>query len=402
VARRSLIFRKGKIGPLTLRNRTIRAAAFEGMCRGNAPSMALLDYHRAVAAGGVGMTTIAYAAVTRSGLSFPHQLLMCRENVPALKKITDSVHREGAAASIQLGHCGNMAKKSTAGVRPIAPTGRFNLYGPSWPRAMNERDMADVITAFGSSVNFAREAGFDAVEIHAGHGYLISQFLSPFTNRRTDRWGGSFENRSRFMRAVMREVMRAAGGDMAVLVKMNMSDGFEGGMEAGEGLETARLLESDGAHALVLSGGFASRSPMYIMRGAMPVDVLTHYMDGLVLKYGVRLFGGMIIRPREYGEAYFLDDALRVRGEVRLPLVYVGGLTSGEKINEVLSRGFEFVALARALIADPAFVRKIRGKKEYRPCRHRNVCIAAMYSREMRCCEDMDDLPAGLRHKYGC
>ena len=222
----SFLFTPYKVGPLTLRNRTIRAAAFEGMCPGNMPSKALLRYHHAVAAGGIGMTTVAYAAVNRSALSFPHQLLLNKEAVPGLRELTDAVHREGAACSIQIGHCGNMTKRSVTGIRPMAPSARINLYGPTYPRAMRKDDIMDVVKAFGNAVHLARESGFDAVEVHAGHGYLISQFLSPYTNRRKDEFGGSLVNRARFMHMVMDEVKTAAGNDMVVLVKMNMLDGW--------------------------------------------------------------------------------------------------------------------------------------------------------------------------------
>jgi 2,4-dienoyl-CoA reductase-like NADH-dependent reductase (Old Yellow Enzyme family) len=123
-----LLFTPFKLGPMTLRNRTVRAAAFEGMCPGNIVSEDLIDYHRAVAAGGIAMTSVAYAAVERSGLSFPHQLLLDEVAVPGLRKLTDAVHKEGAACSIQIGHCGNMAKRSVAGTRPVAPSARINLY----------------------------------------------------------------------------------------------------------------------------------------------------------------------------------------------------------------------------------------------------------------------------------
>ena len=147
--------------------------------------------------------------------------------------------------------------------------------------------------AYGNAVNLAREAGFDAVEVHAGHGYLISQFLSPYTNHRKDEYGGSLENRMRFMDLVMEEVMKAAGNDMAVFVKMNMRDGFKGGMEIDESIQVAKRLLEHGVHGLVLSGGFVSRAPMYVMRGAMPIRSMSYYMNCWWLKYGVRMFGKM-------------------------------------------------------------------------------------------------------------
>ena len=266
----SKLFTPVRIGPLTLRNRTIRSAAFEGMCPGNAPSQMLLDYHRSVAAGGIGMTTVAYASVAKSGLSFPRQLWLRPEIIPGLREVTNAVHREGAAAGIQIGHCGNMSHKSICGVTPISASSGFNIYSPTWVRGMKKEEIPEMARAYGRAVNMAREAGFDAVEVHAGHGYLISQFLSPYTNHRKDEYGGSLENRMRFMDEVMLEVLKAAGDDMAVIVKMNMRDGFRGGMEINETIGVARRLEQLGAHALVLSGGFVSKAPMYVMRGAMP------------------------------------------------------------------------------------------------------------------------------------
>jgi 2,4-dienoyl-CoA reductase-like NADH-dependent reductase (Old Yellow Enzyme family) len=217
---RALLFEPCRLGPVEIRNRTVRAAAFEGMCPGHRPSPALIAYHRAVAAGGVGMTTVAYAAVERSGLSFPPQLWLRPEVGGGLRDLTDAVHAEGAKASIQIGHTGNMAKRDVAGERPIAPSARPNLYGPTWPRAMDAADIARVVESFGRATAIARDAGFDAVEVHAGHGYLVSQFLSPFTNRRDDAYGGPLDRCMRFLREVVARVRAAARDDLAVLVKL--------------------------------------------------------------------------------------------------------------------------------------------------------------------------------------
>lgn len=397
----SKLFTPASIGPLTLRNRTIRSAAFESMCPGNVPSQQLLDYHRSVAAGGVGMTTIAYAAVAQSGLSFDRQLWMRPEIVPGLKDITDAIHKEGAAAGIQLGHCGNMSHKSICGVTPVGASSGFNLYSPTFVRGLRKDELPAMAKAYGRSVNLAREAGFDAVEIHAGHGYLISQFLSPYTNHRKDEYGGSLENRMRFMDMVMEEVMQAAGSDMAVLVKMNMRDGFKGGMEIDETMQVAKRLVQDGAQALVLSGGFVSKAPMYVMRGEMPIKTMTHYMNCWWLKYGVRMVGKWMIPTVPFKEAYFLEDALKFRAEIKMPLVYVGGLVSREKIDEVLNDGFEAVQMARALLNEPGFVNRMRKEeKAICNCKHSNYCIARMYSIEMACHQHLnEELPAGLKRE---
>lgn len=395
----SLLFTPVTLGPLTLRNRSIRSAAFESMCPGNVPSPQLLDYHRSVAAGGVGMTTVAYAAVTRSGLSFDRQLWMRPEIVLGLRELTDAVHAEGAAASIQLGHCGNMSHKSICGCLPVGASSGFNLYSPTFVRGLRADELPEMAKAYGRSVCLAREAGFDAVEIHAGHGYLISQFLSPSTNHRKDEFGGTLANRMRFMEMVMEEVMKAAGNDMAVLVKMNMRDGFRGGMELDESLQVARKLQELGAHALVLSGGFVSKAPMYVMRGEMPIRTMTHYMTCWWLKYGVRLVGKYMIPSVPFREAYFLEDALKFREALDIPLVYVGGLVSRQKIEEVLNHGFEAVQMGRALLNEPDFVNRMRREENARcNCRHSNYCIARMYTLDMACHQHLqEELPPCLK-----
>ena len=395
----SKLFTPVRLGPLTLRNRTIRSAAFESMCPGNKPSEQLLEYHRSVAAGGVGMTTVAYAAVTRSGLSFDRQLWMRPEIVPGLRRLTDAVHAEGAAASIQLGHCGNMSHKSICGCLPVGASSGFNLYSPTFVRGLRADELPEMARAYGQAVRLARESGFDAVEIHAGHGYLISQFLSPATNHRKDQFGGSLENRMKFMDMVMEEVMKAAGTDMAVLVKMNMRDGFRGGMELEESLQVAQRLQQSGAHALVLSGGFVSKAPMYVMRGELPIRTMTHYMTCWWLKYGVRLVGKWMIPAVPFREAYFLEDALKFRKALDMPLVYVGGLVSREKIDEVLNDGFETVQMGRALLNEPGFVNRMREEEKARcNCKHSNYCIARMYTIDMACHQRLkEELPPCIR-----
>lgn len=397
----SLLFTPVRLGPVELPNRAIRSAAFEGMCPGNRPSAMLRDYHVSVARGGVGMTTVAYAAVERSGLSFPTQLWMREEIVPELRDLTDAIHAEGARASIQLGHCGNMSHASTAGGTPISASTGFNIYSPTPVRGMREDEITAMADSFGRAVSLAKRAGFDCIEIHAGHGYLISQFLSPYTNHRHDRWGGSLDNRMRFMRLCIERALEAAGTDTALIVKMNMDDGFTAGMHYDETIQVARALESLGVHALVLSGGFVSRAPMYVMRGAMPIAALTHYMDCQWLKWSVRAFGRMMIPTVPYQSCYFLEQAKRFREELQLPLIYVGGCSKKEDIDRVLDSGFDAVQMARALLACPDFINRLRnGQTTDSGCLHTNYCIARMYSREMACHQCVwDELPEKLKRE---
>ena len=223
----SVLFTPKTLGPVTLRNRTIRSAAFENMCTDNSPSEELYNYHISVAKGGIGMTTVAYAAVSRSGLSFPGQLWIRPEIKNSLRNLTDGIHNAGAKAAIQLGHCGNMSHKSITKCIPVGASTGFNIYSPTLVRGMKKYELQNMAYNFGEAVRNVMDSGFDCVEIHAGHGYLISQFLSPYTNKRRDEYGGSLENRSRSLRMCMDEVMKAADGKIAVVVKTNMRDGFE-------------------------------------------------------------------------------------------------------------------------------------------------------------------------------
>lgn len=396
----SELFTPYRIGPIELRNRTIRSAAFEGMCEHNSPSQELFDYHTAVARGGIGMTTVAYAAVCRSGLSFERQLWMRPEIVPDLKKLTDAIHAEGAKASIQLGHCGNMSHRRICGCMPYGASRGFNLYSPTFVHKMNRREIDEVADAYGKAVGLAIEAGFDAVEIHAGHGYLISQFLSPYTNHRRDEYGGSLENRMRFMRQCMESVVRAAKGRVAIFVKMNTRDGFKGGMEVEDSIKVAKELQKCGADALVLSGGFVSRAPMYVMRGQFPVRSIVHYMPWSQwwLKAGV-ILGGKIVSPTvPFKKLFFLEDALRFRAALPdMPLVYVGGVTTRQDADKVIDSGFQMLQMGRAVLEDTDFVNKMKADENHcSECEHSNFCIGRMYSLSMACHKTCKDITPAL------
>ena len=402
----SKLFTPYRMGPVTLRNRTIRSAAFESMGKDFGPTQKLKDYHVSVARGGIGMTTLAYASVNRSGVSFNSQLWLRPEIVPALRDITDAIHAEGAAVGIQIGHCGNMTHWSTAGCFPVSASNGFNLYSPTFHRRLRRDEIAEMARDFGRAVETAHEAGFDSVEVHAGHGYLISQFLSPYTNHRRDEFGGSLANRMRFMDMCLEEVMEAAARcRMAVLVKHNMEDGFRGGIEVPESIEIAKRIESFGVDGIVLSSGFVSRAPMAVMRGRIPTKTMGYYMPWTMWpqKIVVSLFGQWMIKQYDFEECFFLENARRFRRELKCPLVYVGGLVSRRGIERVLDEGFEMVQMARALVNDPAFVNRLReGDIDTRSgCDHKDYCIARMYSIDMQCCHNCPDLPDTICRELG-
>lgn len=392
--RRATFFDSGAINGLTLRNRVIKAATFEAMGHGGFPSPALVEHHRRLARGGVGMTTVAYASVSPDGRSYATQLLVTPSAVPRLRELTDAVHAEGAAVSLQLGHCGGFSESRVIGGRPLGPSVVFNAYGLSFSRPMREADMQRVAGDFARATQLAREAGFDAVELHYGHGYLLSQFLSPFTNRRRDRYGGALENRLRFPLLVLDEVRRSVGPAFPLLAKVNLSDGFEGGLTLDESVDVCRALEQHGVDALVLSGGFVSKTPLYMLRGKVPTREMAAAQTRLVRRVGLRLFGRFFVQEYPFREAFFFDEALRIRDAVTLPLVLIGGITRAATIERALAAGFDFVAIGRALLYDPHRLRKLeRGEQLCSLCEPCNRCIVEMDRGGVRCIHDTSAVP---------
>ena len=387
-------FAPARLADLRLRNRVITTATYEGMCPDGMPSDALVEHHRELAAGGVGLTTVAYCAVSPDGRTFAEQMSMRPETVAPLRRVTDAVHREGGAASLQLGHCGWFTKNAELSTwLPRGPSLSLNPYGIVAGRplalAMNAREIGAVIGDFARASGLARDAGFDAVELHLGHGYLLSQFLSPATNRRSDGFGGGIEARARLSLEVLRRVREVVGTGFPILCKMNLRDGFRGGLELPDAVALARLLETGGASALVLTGGFTSKSPFYLFRGRRPLEEMIAAEKSRLQKLVLRRFGARVIREYPFEEMFFLPQAREVRAAVRMPLVLLGGIVSRANVDAAMAEGFEFVAMGRALIADPDLVRRMAGDAGARSrCNQCNVCVAEMDIGGVRCVLD--------------
>ncbi|SOZ69919.1 putative NADH:flavin oxidoreductase/NADH oxidase [Cupriavidus taiwanensis] len=374
-----------RLGPLTLRNRFIKAGANEGMTPHGLPTRALVRHHRDLAAGGVGMTTVAYAAVADDGLTFAHQLSMRAEQVPHLRVLTDAVHREGAAACLQITHAGSFTTMRHGGSRaPGTASSGLNafgmMHGVYFQRAMRAPDMERVAGQFAAAARLARDAGFDAVEIHMGHGYLLNQFLSPLSNRRRDAFGGSVENRTRFPAAVLRQVKEAVGADLAVCCKLSVSDGVPGGNQPADSALTARLLEAEGADLLTLSGGRNVESPWALFGSPMPTAQMKAAAPTALARLGITMLERRTPRDLAFRELYFLEASRVVRQAVRMPLAYVGGVKSLDNVAQLMGEGFDAIALARALIHDPALVAGWRdGALQRSACDSCNGCVARIY-----------------------
>lgn len=381
------LFTPARLGPIVLRNRVIKCATNEGMSRAGLVTDALIDWHREFAAGGVGMTTLAYCSVSADGRTYRDQIWMREEALPGLRRFTDAMHAEGARASIQLGHAGWFASSAVIGAAPLGPSRMFSPHGMCFSRAMQDDNFARLRDDFAAAARLAVAAGFDALEVHVGHGYLLSQFLSPYNNRRGDAWGGSAENRARFPRQVMRVVRAAAGSTVAVYAKLNMEDGFAAGLAAEDGLRVARWIEEDGsADALQLTGGHTTRTPFYLIRGDVPLREMVRSQRNRLRRAAMQVFGRLLLRPYPFHEAFFLPLARRFRATVRLPLMLLGGITRLDTMEQALAEGFDFVALGRALIRDPDLVRRMQsGDLSASRCVPCNLCIVEMERGGTRC-----------------
>lgn len=378
------VFTPAKLGPVTLRNRIIKAATFEAATPNALVTDDLIHYHRLPAAGGVGMTTVAYCAVAPGGRTDGWQIWMRPEAIPGLRRLTDAVHAEGAAISAQIGHAGPVANSRTNKAKALAPVRFFNPLSMRFAKKATREDIAEVTAAHANAARLAIDSGFDAVEVHLGHNYLASSFLSPLINKRRDEFGGSLENRAKVARGVVRAVRDAVGNQIAVTAKLNMTDGVRAGIPLEESLQTAKWLEEDGGlDALELTAGSSLVNPLYLFHGDAPVKEFAAAFKP-PLSWGIRMTGKKFFREYPYREAFLLDKARKFRAELTMPLILLGGITNRETMDLAMAEGFEFVAMGRALLAEPDLINRIQadgGAHSVRSqCTHCNKCMATIYS----------------------
>lgn len=377
------VFNPAKLGPLTLRNRVIKAATFEARTPDALVTDDLIEYHRLPAAGGVAMTTVAYCAVSPGGRTGGNQIWMRPHAVPGLRRLTEAIHAEGAAISAQIGHAGPVADARSNQATALAPVRFFNPIAMRFAQKATREDIDDVLAAHAHAARLAVDAGFDAVEIHLGHNYLASAFLSPLLNRRDDEFGGSLQNRAKVARGLVMAVRRAVRQQVAVTAKLNMTDGIRGGITVDEALTTARWLQDDGGlDAIELTAGSSLVNPMYLFRGDAPVKEFAASFKP-PLRWGIRMTGHRFFREYPYRDAYLLREARLFRAELTIPLILLGGITNRTTMDLAMAEGFEFVAMARALLAEPDLVNRIaaEGSQVRSACTHCNQCMATIYRR---------------------
>jgi len=332
----SRLFEVTSIRQMKLTNRFVRSATYEGMATGDGIcTPALREKMAELAAGGVGLIITSHSYVSPEGRARPLQLgIHSDAMIPSLRIMTDAVHAKGGRIVIQLAHAGAQADSKMNGLPALGPSPLEKADG-TVSRQMVPTDFARIREAFGEAAQRAKEAGFDGAQLHAAHGYLLSQFLSPHFNRRTDDYGGSLENRARFLLEVAAGIRAKVGEDFALLVKINSDDFIEGGFRADEMVRVSRMLEAADVDAIEISGGT-------VLSG-----------DKIPSRIGV---------PKaEEEQVYYREAALAFKREVKIPLILVGGIRSLGVAERLVAEGVaDYVALSRPLIREPNLVHRWR------------------------------------------
>lgn len=346
------LFDEVRIKGMHLANRLVRSATWEGMCdEAGRPTSKLASYYTTLARGGVGLLISGYAYVRPDGKQLPGQLgIYTDEFIPGLAMLAEAVHREAGKICIQLVHCGGQTAEKAINSRPVAPSSIVAAQYPETPEELSVAGIAEIVRSFAAGAWRAKEAGCDAVQLHAAHGYLINQFLSPLTNRRGDAYGGDIEGRCRFMIEVYRAVRAAVGNDFPVLAKLNGSDNLEGGLTLDDAVVAARCLDEEGIDAIEVSGGTPASGEETPVRQ------------------------GIDSRDRE---AYNLPQAYRIKNAVGCPVMVVGGLRSFELVDGIIRREeADFVAVSRPLIREPDLPRRWEeGNEVHARCISCNGCF---------------------------
>ncbi len=322
------LFEETSIKAMVLRNRIVRSATWEGMCDSDgSPTEKLINCYRELARGGVGLIITGYAYVREDGKQLPGKMGIHTDSLAdSMRALTRAVHEEGGSICVQIVHAGGQTDTRHAGRRPLAPSAVEADQFPEVPEELSKEEIARIVQAFRDAARRAKEWGFDAVQIHGAHGYLVSQFLSPLTNRRSDEYGGDIGNRCRFMVETYNAVRAAVGDEYPVLIKINGSDFLEGGLETEDARYACRVLESLGIDAIEVSGG----TPASGEQGPVRTKI-----------------------KKPEGEAYNLPNARAIKGDVNVPLMVVGGIRSYEVASAIVGEGIDYVSLSRPLIREP-------------------------------------------------
>ncbi len=389
------VFENVSLAGIQLKNRIIRSATHEGMADENGlPTENLKKLYIRLAKGEVGAIITGYAGIQADGKSslFSMSMIDSDDIIPAYRELTDAVHAYGTPIILQIAHSGRQTRSKTTGLPTVAPSAiRDAFYSEDMPKELSEDEINRIIDSFVSAINRAKEAGFDGVQLHLAHGYLLSEFLSSHANRRKDRWGGSTENKYRIISEIFKRA-REQVGDYPILVKMNAHDGRKNGMKIEEALRIARLLEKSGCAAIEVSCG-VFEDGLYTMRGEkLPADAAMAYtfkyksLPGPVKAIAKPVLKAFMKQPKPLVN-YNLDAAIQIKTDVNIPVIVVGGINNIDDINNIIqNNNLDFVSMSRPFIIEPGIVsRFIQGTQTKSKCIMCNYCAIIGEERPLKC-----------------
>jgi len=329
----SKLFEQSTINGMKLSNRFVRSATWEAMATDSgAATPRLTDLMTGLAQGGVGLIISGHAYVCREGQAGPKQLgVYDDELIPGLEDLARAVHQYGSKTVMQLAHAGITAAADLTGMTPLAPSNLQDLH-PSAHKEMTAADIQKAVSAFAAGAARAQKAGFDGVQIHAAHGYLLSQFLSPYFNRRKDDYGGSIQNRARVLLEVLQAIRSTVGDSFPILIKINCRDFHDNGLELADSVQTGIMLAEGGIDAIELSGGNR------LSGKRVPARV------------GIK---------SEDQEAYFQNEARTYKNKVKVPLILVGGNRSFQVAEKLVTEGpADYISMSRPFIREPGLINR--------------------------------------------
>jgi 2,4-dienoyl-CoA reductase-like NADH-dependent reductase (Old Yellow Enzyme family) len=393
------LFEKTKIKSMELKNRLVRSATVEWMGDDKGyPTQDQFRLYERLAKGGVGLIITGMTYVSQDGKTFRAGAtgIDTDEAVGPWRELTRHVHGLGTGVrlAVQIAHGGRQTTRSAAGTQPMAPSAVKDRSNFVTPRPMTEDDIERTVEAFAQAARRVKEAGFDAVQIHGAHGYLVNQFLNPHTNRRKDRWGGSVENRMRFVGEIYARSRKLVGDDFPILIKISAYDRMvkwgKKGISLDEGVVMAEHLSAMGIDGIEVSCGIAEDG-ISSLRGELPVDVIIDdlgmFRNNALMRLVMRRFGRRIMKVEPFTEDYNRDAARRIKRRVTCPVFVVGGIIRPETMEDIVRSGdADYVSLCRSLIFSPIFPKKIQeGSTEPSGCIHCNHCLFYLGVAQLRC-----------------
>lgn len=389
------VFESVSIAGIHFKNRIIRSATHEGMGddRG-APTEQLKKLYIRLAKGEVGAIITGYAGVQADGKTcFVNMTMMDRDDlIQPYKDITDAVHGHGTPILMQLAHCGRQTRSKVTGLPVVAPSAiRDPFYREDKPKALTEEGIQELIDNFVAAIVRAKKAGFDGVQLHLAHGYLLAQFLSSYSNRRKDRWGGSTENKYRIVAEIFKRAKEEVG-DYPILVKMNAHDRRRNGMRVDEAVKIAQMLEHSGCAAIEVSCGVIADQMNIVRSKCLPAEAVMAYtfkykkLPQIAKKVAIPFAKRFIPQPNPIVK-YNVDAAIRIKNAVTIPVIVVGGIHTMGDINDIINRtDMDFVSMSRPFIVEPDIVGKFKaGTRTESKCIKCNYCSIIHEALPLRC-----------------